>query len=214
MKRFFTVPVFVLLFICCVTCAVSSAVAKEPPSARAVLEKAVTRIMDYIKNPGYKDPTTRSALRVEIEKEVRTVFDFEEFSMRTVGARWRTFSSAQKDAFCAAFANLLLATYLDKVDGYNGERINYTGEVSNDAKTRFEIRTVITLQGNKKIPVAYRMMAKNGSWYVYDVLVEGISLVKNYRTQFGSILTDAKPEELIARIQERATALRGKDAKK
>ncbi len=72
------------------------------------------------------------------------------------------------------------------------------------------MRTVVTLQGNRAVPVAYRMLAKNGNWYVYDVIIEGISLVKNYRTQFGDILTKESPEVLIVRIGERGTALRNK----
>ena len=153
---------------------------------------------------------TRGALRSQIETEVRNIFDFEEFSSRTVGAAWRSFSPEQKKAFSDAFADLLLSTYLDKVDGYNGEKIQYTGEVANAAGDRVEVRTAVTLKDNKSIPVAYRMLPKEGKWRVYDVLIEGISLVKNYRTQFEDILSKGTPEQLTARVQERAKSLREK----
>ncbi len=179
-------------------------------AARQSLETSITIIMGHIKDPSYKDENIRIALNKKIEEEVYNCFAFDEFSMRTVGQRWQGFSNEQKSAFTKAFADLLFSTYLDRIDGYSGERIAYTGEVSNKAGTRVEVRTVVTLQGNRAVPVAYRMLEKNGKWYIYDVIIEGISLVKNYRTQFGDILSKESPEVLIARISERGTALRNK----
>ncbi len=178
--------------------------------ARKTLESSVTKIMAYIKDPNYKDENVRRELNKQIEKEVYSSFDFEEFSKRTVGQRWQSFSVEQRSAFTKAFADLLFSTYLDRIDGYSGERIAYTGEVSNKAQSRVEVRTLVTIQGNRTVPVAYRMLVKNDKWYVYDVIIEGISLVKNYRTQFGDILTKESPEVLIVRIKERGTALRNK----
>ncbi len=176
--------------------------------ARQVLEVSVSRILDYIKNPGYADSATRAGLNEQIKKEVYTTFDFDEFAMRTAGPRWRTFSDAEKKAFSEAFASLLFATYLNSVSGYNGETVQYVGEAANAKKTRVEIRTVITLTGGRKVPVAYRMLPSDGTWRVYDVLVEGISLVQNYRSQFSAILANDSPQTLTQRILERAAALK------
>ncbi len=178
--------------------------------ARKALETSVNKIMLYIKDPTYQDEKNRLELNKKIESEVYSSFAFEEFSMRTVGKRWQSFTPEQKSAFTKAFANLLFSTYLDRIDGYSGEQIAYTGEVSNKAGNRVEVRTVVTLQGNVAVPVAYRMLVKDEKWYVYDVVIEGISLVKNYRTQFGDILSKESPEVLIVRINERGTALRNK----
>ncbi len=136
------------------------------------------------------------------------IFDFGEFSSRTVGPRWKEFSAAQKKSFSNAFADLLLTTYLNKVDGYNGEQVAYTGEIANAAKTRVEVRTEITMKDGTRVPVAYRMMAKDNSWRVYDIIVENLSLVKNYRTQFQDILTSGTPDELIARVKAKAEEVR------
>ncbi|MEI3479767.1 MAG: ABC transporter substrate-binding protein [Bilophila sp.] len=106
-----------------------------------------------------------------------------------MGRNWPTFSEAQKQRFDTAFANLLLITYLDKVQGYNGEKIAYTGEVMSSKGDRAEIQTVVTLSDGKAVPVAYRMMLKNGRWVVYDVLIENVSLIKNYRSQFQDVLS-------------------------
>ena len=98
--------------------------------ARQALETSTNRILNFIKNPDYVNPASRGPIRQQIEDEVLHIFDFNEFSSRTVGPRWRSFTPEQKKAFSDAFADLLINTYLNKIDGYNGEQVLYTGEVS------------------------------------------------------------------------------------
>ena len=130
-----------------------------------------------------------------------------------MGPRWHTFTPEQKKAFSDAFADLLISTYVNKIDGYNGEQVLYTGEVASAKGDRVEVRSVITMKDGKKVPVAYRMLPKNGKWMVYDVLIENISLVKNYRTQFQDILNTDSPENLIARIKAKAVEVQQEHAK-
>ncbi len=187
-----------------------------PPSsspARQALETATNRILACIKNPDYVNPATRGPLRQQIEDEVLHIFDFSEFSSRTVGPRWRSFTPQQKKQFSDAFADLLITTYVNKIDGYNGEQVVYAGEVSSAAGDRTEVRTVITMKDGKKVPVAYRMLPKDGIWRVYDVLIENISLVKNYRTQFQDILNSASPDQLIERVRAKAQEVRQQNGK-
>lgn len=182
--------------------------AADPSAARQALETATHRILACIKNPDYVNPATRGPLRQQIEDEVLHIFDFKEFSSRTVGARWRSFNADQQKRFSDAFADLLISTYVNKIDGYNGEQVAYTGEVSSPAGDRTEVRSVITMKDGKKVPVAYRMLPKEGGWRVYDVLIENISLVKNYRTQFQDILNSGSPDQLIARVRAKAQEVR------
>ena len=195
------------------------AVAAQPSEVRAsspaqlALETSINRILSSIKNPDYVNPATRRPLRQQIEDEVLHIFDFGEFSSRTVGPRWHTFTPEQKKAFSDAFADLLISTYVNKIDGYNGEQVLYTGEVASAKGDRVEVRSVITMKDGKKVPVAYRMLPKNGKWMVYDVLIENISLVKNYRTQFQDILNTDSPENLIARIKAKAVEVQQEHAK-
>ena len=93
-------------------------------SPLAVLQTQIDQILNVLKEPNYKDPIKRVPLRAQIEKYVHEIFDFSEFSARTVGRNWPSFSDAQKERFDKAFANLLLITYLDKIQGYNGKRSN------------------------------------------------------------------------------------------
>ena len=182
--------------------------AQAASPARQALEQVITNVLNLIKDPAYANPATRAAQRAKIEKEARAIFDFGEFSQRTVGARWRTFTPTQQRDFSEAFANLLIPTYVNKIDGYNGEQVLYLGEVSSSDGSKVEIRTEVALKDGRKIPVFYRMLNKGGKWWVYDVLVENLSLVKNYRTQFQDILTTGTPDQLIERINAKAREVR------
>lgn len=195
-------------------CLAAAPGAQAASASRQALETSINRVVDLLKDPGYVNPATRPAIRQRIEDEVYHIFDFSEFSARTVGQRWKTFSATQKKAFGDAFADLLLSTYLGKIQGYSGEKVSYTGEISNSKGTRVEQKTSITMLDGKVIPVNYRMMPKNGHWVVYDVIVEGISLVKNYQTQFQDILRTASPDELITRVKTKALEARNSHGSK
>lgn len=194
---------FALFFFCALSFSAQTGRANAPSAARQTLENAISHILDTLKNPAYANPATRQPLRQQIEKEVKSIFDFSEFSSRTVGPRWKTFSPEEKRNFSDAFANLLFNTYLNKITGYNGEQAIYTGEVSSPDGKLVEVRTAIALSDGRRIPVSYRMLLKDGQWRVYDVIIENISLVKNYRTQFQDILNSASPQQLIDRINSR-----------
>lgn len=181
-----------------------TASAQPAQQAKQTLETAVGRILDNIRNPDYVNPATREPLKRQIEDEIYHIFDFGEFSSRTVGPRWREFSPEMRQKFADAFANLLFNTYLNKVTGYNGEKVDWLGEVVSKDGRQVEVRTSISMKDGKKIPVFYRMLDKNGSWRVFDVIIENISLVKNYRTQFQSILNTATPDQLIEKINAKA----------
>lgn len=186
--------------------------AAGPNDATQTLRTAVDKIMAVIRNPEYSNPATRPALRKQIENEVFQIFDFGEFSSRTVGPRWKSFTPDQKKQFSDAFAQLLLNTYLNRIKGYNGETVSYTGSTASQDGQRVEVKTMITMKDGKQTPVSYRMLHKDGKWRVYDVIIENISLVKNYRTQFQNILNTDSPEQLTERIRARAAEVAAQKA--
>lgn len=198
----------VIVLLAILLCLTASLVYAQPATqAQKSLETAVNRILAAIRNPDYKNPSTRPRLRNQIEEEVYNIFDFGEFSARTVGPRWKTFTEPQKRSFSDAFAELLFNTYLNRITGYNGETVAYTGENVSPQGDKVEVRTQISMKDGRKIPVSYRMLDKDGRWKVYDVIIENISLVKNYRTQFHDILNSATPEELIDRVRAKASEI-------
>lgn len=189
-------------------CVLFGSVAFAALSPSASLQGSVDEILLILQEPAYRDPATRPPLRAKIEKQIHEVFDFGEFSARTVGQNWPSFTESQQKRFDEAFADLLLVTYLDKVQGYNGEKIFYSGETLSNKGNRAEVSTIVTLSDGKHVPVAYRMMTKNGRWVVYDVLIESVSLIKNYRSQFQDVLAKGTPDQLITRVESRARELR------
>ena len=172
--------------------------------ARQTLSDAVNRIMEEIKSPAFANPAERGAVKSRIEREVYGIFNFDEFSSRTVGPRWRNFTPQDKKSFSDAFANLLFNTYLNKITGYNGEQVSYVGEKVSPQGNQVEVQTILNFSDGKRTPVNYRMIYKDGRWSVYDVIIENISLVRNYRTQFQDILKSATPAQLIERINQKA----------
>lgn len=148
----------------------------------------------------------------EIWDIVHNIFDFRTISMRTVGRPWKEFTEKEQNDFVDAFAELLGTSYLNKIESYNNETITYLSQEFHD-QDKAVIKTAIVKQ-NGNIPLEYNVLKKDNSWYIYDVKVEGISLVKNYRTQFSSFLAKKTPADLINRLKEKNIEIKnkGKDA--
>jgi phospholipid transport system substrate-binding protein len=179
------------------------------PAAAASMEPIETikapvdAVIVILNDPQYKVAGTKSAQRDKIWKVVKPMFDFDEIAKRSVARSWGDFSDAEKIAFTDVFAQFLGNTYIDKIQGeYHNERIVYLGQ-DFYSETYAEVKTQIVRE-TLSIPVDYRMInAGDGRWMVYDIIVEGVSLVKNYRTQFASILSRDKPAQLIQRLNDK-----------
>lgn len=168
-----------------------------------VVKTPIDAVIVILNDPQYKQPGTRAAQRSEIWKTVQPMFDFTEVSMRALARNWKRFSAAEREAFVDVFAQFLGNTYIDKIQGeYHNEQIVYLSETRHgDAYA--EVKTHI-LREALEIPVNYRMRKQDdGQWKVYDIIVEGVSLVKNYRTQFASILNRKAPADLIEQLNEK-----------
>lgn len=184
-----------------------------PGSARQAAEQGAQNILSLLNDPAFKNPATHAEMQKKIEDAVLQLFDFEEFSVRTVGPQWKQFSQDQKVRFQAALTELLRNSYIDTLDSYSGEKVVFSDEVSSDNGTRVEIR-MNYLAKNKVYPVAFRMLVKNDTWVVYDVIIEGISMIKNYRDQFRDIMAKGDPDALIKRIEAKALEQKNKSALK
>jgi phospholipid transport system substrate-binding protein len=177
----------------------------NPADALDALRGPIDRGLALLRDPAYKDAARKQEQREKIWQIVREAFDFTEVAKRALAKNWLDFTPAERKAFTELFAELLGNTYLDKIQGgFNNETVEYSGkEIIDDTKTM--VKTKI-LREQIQIPVDYMMMSKEGSWKVYDVNVEGISLVKNYRTQFAQILEKQKPAQLIERVRSKVEA--------
>lgn len=181
---------------------ISSAMAAQL-TPKETIEQGVQDILALMRNPAFKDPATKQQIRKQIEEEALSFFDFEAFSSRTIGPQWKNFTQEQKSRFQTAFTTLLRNTYIDMLDQYNGESATYVNQVASDDGARVEVQMALKAK-DKSYPFAFRMLEKNGRWVVYDVLIENVSMIKNYREQFKDILIKNNPDELIRLVEQKA----------
>jgi phospholipid transport system substrate-binding protein len=170
-----------------------------PPTdiARQVIEKA----LDALKETG----STAEARRQKVKRIVDPYFDYQEMAKRSLGPAWGKLSSGQRQEFVALFSQLLEASYSDKIEKYAQRvQINYTGEILEGDYA--EVRTVV-VKANDRIPLNYRLMNEGGTWKVYDVIIEGVSLVSNYRSQFSRIIHESGYAELVKRLKTKVSEL-------
>jgi phospholipid transport system substrate-binding protein len=175
------------------------ALALDTPTS--YIRSNVDAVVAILSSPEYKDETTRDAQMERIETIVDGFFDAEELSRRALGQYWRIFTPEQREEFQAQFLELIKHVYLKKSVAYNGEVVVFNQEILK-SDTQAEVQTTVT-SPELNIPVVYYMVRKDASWKVYDVSVENVSLVKNYRSQFQSILQKNSPEQLIAILKEK-----------
>lgn len=165
----------------------------------------VERVLAILHDPAYKDPARKAAQKDRLWEIIRKVFDFEAIAERAVGRNWKAFSADQRKAFSDAFADLLGNSYLDKIQsGFTDEKVDFLSqELLSETKARVKTKIVREVDA---IPVDYSVQKENGAWTIYDVNIEGVSLVQNYRSQFDQILAKESPDALIARVRAKNTA--------
>jgi phospholipid transport system substrate-binding protein len=169
------------------------------------LRGPVEQVIAVLKDPHYAAPAARKEQRERLWEIIRGVFDYGAISARAVGRNWRLFDPGQQQAFTDAFSQLLGNTYLARIQGaYTNERVEFLGqEVLENGTARVRSRIV---RETEAIPVDYSVQLVGGAWKIYDVNVEGVSLVQNYRSQFDQILSTQSPAQLIERVKAKNNA--------
>ncbi len=155
-----------------------------------------------LKDPAYAGGTKIKEQREKIWNLVQEIFDFRIISMMALAREWKDFTPRQQDEFTEAFTDLLRTNYLNKIQGqYHDEKVVFLGEdMLTDKKA--VVRSKI-LRQQTEIPMDYKVVFTRGKWRIYDINIEGVSLINNYRTQFKSILAKETPEQLIQRIRNK-----------
>lgn len=148
-----------------------------------------------------EDPQLRSAdKRAAVRKVAIEIFDVNETAKRALGPHWQTRSGAERDEFVNLFADLLERTYISKIDLFGGERLRYTTE-SLDGDFAVVRAKVVTNKGTE-VPVEARMLKRGDHWLIYDIAIQNISLIANYRTQFDRIIRTSSYQDLVRRLRE------------
>jgi phospholipid transport system substrate-binding protein len=142
--------------------------------------------------------------RKTLSQLIRARFDFTIMSQRTLGKYWKSATADEQAHFVALFSDLLEASYIGRIEAYSDETVNY-GEEKIDAD-RAEVATIVN-SGGTHIPINYRMVLQGDQWFVYDVVIEEVSLIKNYRSSYGEIVRKEGFSGLFARMQEKISEL-------
>ncbi len=166
------------------------------------VKETTDRIVAIVSNPALKDPAKEKERREQIRRSVDEMCDWQEMSRRSLGRHWAQRSEQEKKEFIQLFGQLLERTYIDKVEGYSGEKVIYTGErVDGDYA---EVDVKIVTKKNTEIPIVYKLRSRDQQWWAYDMVIEGVSLVNNYRTQFSDIMAKSSFEGLMKRLREKS----------
>jgi phospholipid transport system substrate-binding protein len=165
------------------------------------VQKSVNDVLDVLRNPKLKPESAKEIKKEKLRVIYKSMFDEIEFSKRTLTRNWNSFSPAQRTEFVNLFEQILENSYADKILSYTNEKVEfYKEEMKSD--TQAEVQSKI-ITSSKEIPIFYRVILKDGKWKVYDVVVENVSLVQNYRTQFSDILAKDKPEQLLEILRKK-----------
>ena len=147
------------------------------------------------------DPALRSTdKRAAVRKVAVEIFDVNETARRALGPHWQARTPGERNEFIQLFADLLERTYISKIDLYRGERLYYTSEAVDGGFATVRAK-VITNKG-LEVPVEARMLKRDEHWLIYDIAIENVSLISNYRTQFDRIIRAASFGELVRRLKE------------
>jgi len=163
------------------------------------LRRQVDSAVKILDDPALKADSRAQDRRAAIRKEAQVVFDFGETAKRALGRHWQGLSEKDRQEFTGLFTDLIERAYISKIERYSGERIAYAGESVEGGLATVRTRFV-TKQGTE-IPVDYRMQQRGDRWLVYDVAVEGVSLINNYRTQFDKIIQTSSYAELVRKMK-------------
>jgi phospholipid transport system substrate-binding protein len=166
------------------------------------VKETTDKIIAIVSDPALKEPAKEKERREQIRRAVDEMCDWQEMSRRSLGRYWAQRSEQEKKEFIRLFGHLLERTYVDKVEGYSGEQVIYTGErVDGDYA---EVDVKIVTKKNTEIPVVYKLRSRDQQWWAYDMVVEGVSLVNNYRTQFSDIMAKSSFEGLMKKLREKS----------
>jgi phospholipid transport system substrate-binding protein len=180
--------------------ALAAAAAWAGPATDQV-KASVDRVLKLVQDPELKKPQNAEKRRAQIREVARGLFDFEEMAKRALARHWAARTPEQRKRFTELFADLLENSYVSKIESYSGEKIVYLPEQT-DVDT-VTVRSKIVTQKGTEIPLDYRLQKKGDRLEAYDVSIEGVSLVANYRSQFNRIITQNSYDELVKKMEQK-----------
>jgi phospholipid transport system substrate-binding protein len=165
------------------------------------IRETVEKIVAILQDSSLKPETRKAERRARLRQIINARFDIEEMARRSLGSHWQSRTPGQQSEFVKLFSALLEDSYLDRIESYSGDTILYLRE-SEDGEFS-EVSTKVVPKKGDELAINYKLHAANKQWKIYDVVIENISLVNNYRAQFNRILATASFEELLKKLREK-----------
>lgn len=166
------------------------------------LREAIDQVLIILNDPKSYDESGKDRGREKIQVIINRIFDFREMSRITLARNWSRFSEQEKNEFSKVFSEFLTANYLGKIQtDFEGEKVIYLDQ-EKSSPTKSLVRTKV-IRKSGEIPVDYRMILREGMWRVYDIRIEGVSMMKNYYVQFREILHKDPPSHLIELLKNK-----------
>ena len=162
------------------------------------LKSRLDLVLKTVQDPDVKKGG-RAAERRAVRKIAEEIFDFEDTAQRVLGRHWAQRSPSERQEFVTLFTDVFEHAYISKIDLYQGERVTYLGDTIDG--TQAMVRTQFLTKQGSRVHVDYRMKQAGGRWKIYDVIIEGASLIDNYRSQFNSVILRASYDELVRRLK-------------
>jgi phospholipid transport system substrate-binding protein len=193
--------------VCCLMCFLWMAGQVEGASSQPTdqVRDSINSILEVLKNGELKQPANKEERRKRIMALISDRFDFEEMAKRSLARYWAERTPEQRKNFVDIFSELLQASYIGRIEGYSNETILYPKE---DVRGDYGAVYTVIKKENMEIPVTYKVKLKEGKWWVYDVDIEGVSLVNTYRNQFAKIISQKSYEGLIKRMEKKLVEVR------
>ena len=168
-----------------------------------VIRQTTDQVLRILEDPGLQGPAKQAERQARLHQIAERAFDWDAMAQRALAVHWRERTPQQQQEFTGLFRDLVERTYMNRLESATQEKqdIQYTGEQVEGS--RAAVKTVVLTKRNQQVPIEYRLQKSGGSWKIYDVLVEGISLVNNYRSQFNQIITSSSYEALVQKMKSR-----------
>src|SRR5581483_3118863 len=173
--------------------------------------QTVDKVFAIVRDPALKPAAKQQERREKLRQVIFPRFDFTEMAKRSLGPHWGRISSQQQQDFVRVFTGLLENAYAEQIETSEGEKVRYTREQI-DGDNAEVFTKVITPKG-EEVAINYKLQNVAGDWKVYDVVVENISLVNNYRSQFNRVLANASFDDLMRKMQQRSPDVKGSVSK-
>jgi len=170
------------------------------------VRQTADRVLSVLQDSRLKSADRQKERREQLRQIIGSRFDFGEMAKRSLGSNWQKANNEDQRQFVELFTELLEKSYADQIESYNGEKIVYGRE--NVSQDQADVDTKIVTKKGEEIAVIYKLRSAAGDWKVYDVVIENVSLVNNFRSQFNRILANASFGELLKKLQTKSVEIK------